>query len=186
MYNTKNNQNFTNNWLAIKSGDKEALDRLYVENFPKVRDYVMKNNGSEEQAKDVYQEAFISVWRNIQLDKFTPENDHSLVAYLVKVAKFKWIDFLRSRNYRDFTSLQEDLPTDGQVSEDEEEEKYFKLVKKHFDTLDDNCREILKRFYFYGQSMEEIGKRFKWTKETTRNNKYRCLKKLRELINNTL
>ena len=63
---------------AIKANDEAALKNLYKDNYYKIEMYVLNNNGTSEDAKDIYQEAFIAVWRNIQLDKFYPENENAL------------------------------------------------------------------------------------------------------------
>ena len=60
---------------AIKANDERALHKLYTENFYKTEQYILKNNGTMPQAKDIYQEAFITVWRNIKDGKFIPENE---------------------------------------------------------------------------------------------------------------
>jgi len=186
MQNDSTAKNYSGNdlWLLIKSNDKRALDLLYDENFKTVEQFVIMNSGSSEEAQDVYQEAFIAVWRNIQLDKFFPKSDYSLSAYLIRVAKNKWIDHLRSKYKKSITALDEDYSLEAEEQAiDSEDEKYLEEVKKQFENLGENCRELLVRFYFYQDSLEDIGKRFKWSKATARNNKYRCLKKLKSLLN---
>ncbi len=51
----------------IKANHEETLSALYYSNYHKVEHFVIQNSGTAEEAKDVYQEAFLSVWRNIQL-----------------------------------------------------------------------------------------------------------------------
>ena len=67
---------------AIKANDEQALKSLYKSGYGKVEKYVLNNKGSAEQAKDIYQDAFIAVWRNIQLDQFVPRNETALSGYL--------------------------------------------------------------------------------------------------------
>ena len=66
----------------------------------------------------------------------------------------------------------------------EEDVEFIKEVKKHFQDLGENCRELLIRFYYKKESMRTISEHFDWTEASTRNNKYRCLQKLRELLKN--
>jgi len=47
---------------AIKANDSVALQEFYTRNYYKTEAMVLKNNGTQEQAKDIYQEAFIAVW----------------------------------------------------------------------------------------------------------------------------
>ncbi|MCY7423222.1 MAG: hypothetical protein LH478_15935, partial [Chitinophagaceae bacterium] len=50
--------------LAIRSNNALILSSLYRNNYFKVERYVVENNGSVTEAKDVFQEAFVAVWRN--------------------------------------------------------------------------------------------------------------------------
>ena len=167
---------------AIKANDDNALKTFYQENYFKIEKYILNNNGSIEQAKDIYQEAFIAVWRNIQLDKFYPENENALPGYLYRIAKNKWLDYLRSGHYQKVVTLTESADSTDDDELPEYDVKHIEAVKKHFEHLGDNCKEILKRFYYQKQSMRTIAARFEWTEATARNNKYRCLNKLRELL----
>lgn len=167
---------------AIKANDEAVLKSLYENNYFKIEKYVLNNSGSIEQAKDIYQEAFIAVWRNIQLDKFYPENENALTGYLYQIARNKWLDYLRSSHFKKHTPL---TKLENRLAEDidnEEDNSYIASVKSKFEQLGENCREVLTRFYYKKQSMKIIAEKFDWTEATARNNKYRCLQRLRELM----
>ncbi|HEY8388120.1 MAG TPA: sigma-70 family RNA polymerase sigma factor [Parasegetibacter sp.] len=171
--------------IAIKANDEKTLRVLYLENFPKTEKYVLENNGSSEEARDVFQEAFIAVWRNIQANKFRPENETALSGYLYRIAKNKWLDYLRSGHYKRTTSMTE-TPDVYESQEDclsEDQEKYITKVKEQFRLLGDNCKELLTRFYYKQESLKKIADGFGWTEATARNNKYRCIQRLRAMMN---
>lgn len=169
---------------AIKANDDAALKSLYENNYYKTEKYVLKNNGSVEQAKDIYQEAFIAMWRNIRLDKFYPENESALAGYLYQIAKNKWLDHLRSNQHKKRTPLSNFSNRLPEETEEEADNGYIDDVVKQFEQLGENCREVLTRFYYKKESMKTIAKLFDWTEATARNNKYRCLQRLRELLKN--
>jgi RNA polymerase sigma factor (sigma-70 family) len=167
---------------AIKANDEGALKRLYQDHYATIEKYVLNNNGTTEDAKDIYQEAFIATWRNIQMDKFYPENENALGGYIYRIAKNKWLDHLRSGHYKKITRINDstdDLPEDLLPEEDIE---YITEVKNKFKHLGENCREVLTRFYYKKESMRVIAEKFEWTEATAKNNKYRCLQRLRELL----
>ena len=167
---------------AIKANDEAALKSLYENNYCKIEKYVLNNSGSSEQAKDIYQEAFIAVWRNIQLDKFYPESESALNGYLYQIARNKWMDFLRSNHHKKNIPLSHLVNRFPDEIDEEEENGYLTMVRNKFEELGENCRELLTRFYYKKQSMKIIAEKFEWTEATARNNKYRCLQSLRELI----
>lgn len=167
---------------AIKANDEGALKNLYKDNYYKTEMYVLNNNGTTEDAKDVYQEAFIAVWRNIQLDKFYPESENALSGYLYRIAKNKWMDHLRSGHYKKVTAINDHAETLPEDILPEEDVRCITEVKDKFNRLGGNCREVLTRFYYKKESMKIIAQRFEWTEATAKNNKYRCLQRLRELL----
>ena len=173
----------TDQLTAIRQNDEGALKALYLENYPKVEQYVLTNSGTVEEAKDIFQEAFIAVWRNVQANRFTESQGGSLAGYLFQVAKYKWLDHLRSAHVKKHVSLPKDnngwLPAEELP---EEEQAYLAQIRNNFAKLGQNCRDLLKRFYFQKQSMRTIAAAFDWTEATAKNNKYRCLQRLRELI----
>ena len=167
--------------LGIKSNEPKVLKWLYQSQYPKIEKYVVANNGDEDQAKDIFQEAFITVWNNVRSDKFISENGTAVTGYLYQIAKNKWLDYLRSSKYQKTTNLE----TKHDRSEEEEgnSESLQNHMEAEFKKLGENCREILKRFYFQKQTMETIAKAFQWTEATARNNKYRCIQRLKEKVN---
>jgi RNA polymerase sigma factor (sigma-70 family) len=171
---------YQNQVSAIRENDEKALKLFYQSNYPKVEKYVLENNGSVDEAKDIFQEAFIAVWRNIQLDRFKLQQQSSLDGYLYQVAKYKWIDQLRrnkNRNTHLTVAIEEPL-----VILEQEEENYLEKVKLHYAAIGEPCRSVLYRFYFLKQTMSEIAVAFSWTEPTAKNNKYRCLQKLRSMV----
>lgn len=167
---------------AIRENDEVVMKAFYQENYPKVETYVLNNSGSIDEAKDVYQEAFIAVWRNIQLDRFKEHAGTSLEGYLYQVAKHKWLDHLRMARRRQVVPLA--VETNGfkmpELSENEQE--LLTLIKTKMKLLGEMCREVLDRFYYQKQSMRTISEGMNWTEATAKNNKYRCLQRLRELL----
>jgi RNA polymerase sigma factor (sigma-70 family) len=166
---------------GIRANDAAVLRWLYQSQYPKVRKFVLDNSGDEDQAKDLFQEAFIAFWNNVKDNKFQPENSSALTGYLYQIAKNKWLDFLRSSQFKKTVLLQSDHDK-IEDNEDNDWMQYRKLVAAEIKNLGDNCREILRRFYFAKESMELIAKAFAWTEATARNNKYRCIQRLREKV----
>lgn len=167
---------------GVIKNDPNVLKWLYASQFPKLEKYIINNSGNSEQAKDIFQEAFITVWKKVRKGDFHPTNGTGLTGYLYQVGKNKWIDQLRSVKVKKTVDLG---PQYDRAIEDEEDVlcDYQIQVEAAFKVLGDNCREIISRFYYKKQSMEEIAKAFQWTEATTRNNKYRCLQRLRKKLN---
>lgn len=172
---------------ALKANNEPVMKEIYIANYSKVKTYVLQNNGSESDAKDVYQEAFIAVWRNVRSDKFTPQNDTSLSGYLYQIARNKWLDTLRSAhhkktisesNLRLVSKRQEQESIEAMEAENENIEK----IMIAFGRLGEHCKTILQQFYFNHKSYRDIAEETDMKEASVRNQKYRCMQELNDLV----
>lgn len=170
---------------AIKSNNSSVIKKFYTENYKKVELLILKNSGSVEYAKDIYQDAFITVWTHIKNNKFTPKNETALQGYLYKVSKNKWMDVLRSKSFKNSKTLNYKI-LDFVASEDQEDtdlkNNKLKLTMLAFKNLGQSCKELLNTFYFEKKSLKDIASKLKIEETTARNKKYRCMEKLRALV----
>ncbi len=172
---------------AIKANNSLVLKQLYINNYHKIEALVLKNNGTIDHAKDVYQEAFIIVWSNVRSDTFVPQSESSLQGYLYQIAKNKWMDVLRSSRFKKTKQIRYELNILEQQIEnhDEEEQEFFKQKLQQtmdaFKNLGNPCKQLLTDFYFEKISLRDIARQLKIEENTARTKKYRCMEKLREL-----
>ena len=172
---------------AIKRNDSATLKRIYSGNYPKVEALILKNNGTKDHAKDIFQEAFLAVWQNVKQDKFIPQSESSINGYLYTIAKNKWMDVLRSQGYKKtITATQlahfeiKDEENNG-MDDDILKDERLEDVMLAFKNLGDACKSLLRMFYFEKMSMNLIAEELKLDSASTRNKKYRCMQKLRQL-----
>jgi RNA polymerase sigma factor (sigma-70 family) len=172
---------------GIKKNDTLVLKQLYTNNYSKVEYLVLQNNGSRDDAKDVYQEAFLAVWRNVKQDKFIPKSKSSINGYLFTIAKNKWMDVLRSQDFKKTTVTSQlsyfeikDEENNG-IDDDILKDKRLEDVMLAFKNLGEACKSLLSKFYFEKKSMNLIAEELSLDSASTRNKKYRCMQKLREI-----
>lgn len=174
-------ENQQDEWLhRLKENDQQVLQELYVFNFRKVEKWVMDNKGTSSDAEDIYQEAFVAAWRNVQLSKVKLESRDKFQGYLFRIAQYKWIDHLRKTKQHQLPVLL--VPEEELWFADEEQEALVEQVRGKFNEMKEPCKEVLHRFYFLRQGMSEIANAFSWTEATAKNNKYRCLQQLRNSL----
>ncbi|MDN3723178.1 sigma-70 family RNA polymerase sigma factor [Aequorivita sp. SDUM287046] len=166
----------------IKQNDATTLEDLYQTNFVKVKRYVLKNSGDEQQAKDVYQEAFVTMWRNIKENKFSSESETAIHGYLFKIAKYKWLDHVRSVKYKNTTFINRDIEYEQpDVDENETKNQKIKIILDSISQLGDRCQLLMKLFYYERKSFKEIAEIMTMDEASARNAKYRCQEQLRKL-----
>ena len=171
--------------FEIQNNNDTVLKKLYQQNYFKTEGFIVKNNGSSSQAKDIYQEAFIAVWQNVKNGNFVPKNETALQGYLYQIAKNKWIDYLRSNQYKKTTQFTVEITTQAEVlyEENQEFDQRLNLIETHFKRLGGECKELLKSFYYEKKSLREIAKLFEINEASARNKKYRCIQQLKTQIN---
>lgn len=183
---TSRQQPYTNEDLVagIAENNHQALDYLYQHNFSSVKQFVLKNNGDESDASDIFQEAVIATWLNIRDGKFQSLNGTPLGGYLFQVARNKWLDKLRSKSFRSTVRLADEDIEYEPVTHDELndlESDRIQYLEDLYNTLGDKCKCILKGFYYNNKSLKEIGNELNYDAETLRTMKYRCMMKLRKM-----
>jgi RNA polymerase sigma factor (sigma-70 family) len=167
---------------GIARNNEAVLEYIYENNLPAVMSYVLKNNGDESDARDIFQEAIIAVWSNIRDGRFQQENGSSIGGYLFQVARNKWLDKVRSKPYKSTVRFFH-ADTEGLISPEESqaEEERILYLQHLYNNLGEKCKAILHRFYFERKSLSEIADQLSHDAESLRTMKYRCMKKLREM-----
>ncbi|MEM0517617.1 MULTISPECIES: RNA polymerase sigma factor [Aequorivita] len=166
----------------IKNNDANTLKKLYVHNYPNVRRYVLKNSGNEHQAKDVYQEAFVAMWRNIKDDKFSAKNPKIINGYLFQIAKYKWLDHVRSVKYKNTTFINREIESvEPDLEIDTDKNEKINTIMHCIGNLGDRCKDLLKLFYFERRTYKEIAQILKIDEASARNAKYRCQEQLKKM-----
>lgn len=168
-------------FTGIAQQDNRTFQFLYREYQGKILGMVQKNNGNAEDALDVFQEGIIGLWTNIEKGKFQLQESAKISTYLFALCRNIWISKLRKRKVM-FTV---DERTQGELIDevDDMEEQYeqIKTLEDRFRQLGDRCQQILKLFYYQKIALKDIAQRLSITEKTAKNNKYRCMQKLRAL-----
>lgn len=168
---------------GIRNHHTDTLEFLYRRYFPIVAGYVNKNSGNDEDAKDAFQDGMIALWSNINAGKYESRGDKGVAAYLVQICKFRWLEKLKSAGHKyssawdaDWTGSDEEHRLANMIK-DEEINYAVVLVAR----LGERCQRILKAFYYEKQKLTTIAAMLSISPESAKNEKYRCMQKLKEL-----
>lgn len=171
-------------WL--KSPDERVNDRalryLYRELYGMIERMVLNNNGNEEAAADVFQDALITFYNQVR-DKDLSLNC-SIKTYVYSICRNLWL--MRLRKQKRETPLQEShesVPVQESIFDHLVETEHSALVKEMLDQLGGDCQQILQYYYFERLRMNKIMQLMNLANEqVAKNKKSRCMKKLRELV----
>ena len=168
----------------LRSDRNKAFAYLYKEGLPFIKNLAFNNNLTLEDAKDILQDAIIAFDRNSRKSQF--KLTVKPTTYLFQIVKLRMYNHLRDRN------VSVELPINITIHEDDSsvefEENYSamqKLLGVVFNGVGKKCMDILKDFYYYKLSMEEVAKNNGYvSSDSAKSQKAKCMSTLRELYNN--
>ncbi|PWG80855.1 RNA polymerase sigma factor [Pararcticibacter amylolyticus] len=169
--------------LGILNGSKDILERLYKAYFPMVLQLVVMNNGTEDEAKDVFQETVIVLYNKVQSGGF--ELSSKLKTFIYSVSRRLWLKRLtyKSRNSGSLQDFEETLPVEQDIEQHEEKDRLFRQMETALVHLGEPCKTIIEDFYINNKSMQEICEKFGYTNaDNAKNQKYKCLQRLKKLF----
>lgn len=164
---------------GLLRNDPQVVGSIYTEHFPAVRQYVLKNSGTTNDAQDVFQEAVTVLWLQVKEGRFNSTAEPGPGGFLFRVAKFKWLDVVRSAAHRKMRVLHDDGAHVPAEERDLEMEERIRRLRKVYAKLDDKCRKVLDQFYFERRDLASIAENMGVEEESIRTIKYRCMMKLR-------
>ena len=81
---------------AIQSGDERALSQLYRLHWPMVSHFVLQNSGTEDDARDVYQEGVMVFYEKVRENSL--ELSCQIKTYLYAVCRRLWLKRLTTKS----------------------------------------------------------------------------------------
>jgi len=159
----------------IKGGDEKALEFLYKKYYRMMTKLVITNSGTEEEARDVYQEALIVFWQKCTSGNLVMTSKIS--TYIYSICQNLWRKELDRK--KRLSNEERDTP----VSMDTDTAEREKIIARCIDQLGDTCKKVLMYYYFDELSMQDIADRLGFANtDTAKTKKYKCKKKLDELV----
>lgn len=167
----------------IKQGkDNEALSLIYKSTLPKVRKFILRNKGTEEEFKDISQDAIVVIYRKVKTGSFK-EGD-SIEAYLMATAKNLYMTYLTRhvKRYANAEPKDEDVDDVGVLQKIITKEQEA-LIDTAFTELGKVCNDLLRLSVYTDMNMKEIAAKMGFLNEDVAKTKnYKCKQRLAELI----
>ncbi len=148
--------------------------------WSQVRTIVIDNNGSNEDAMQIMQDAFIAIYSK----KEKPILVSTFTTYFVSVCKNLWLYELRKKQVAPtYQVLNDEIPElESEIHEKELFEKRRKLYLKYYNKIQKVCQDVL-RLVSIGFTNEHITTELAFSSIAyTKNRKSMCNKKLLEMI----
>ena len=174
--------------LELKRGESKAIRLVYEQSYPACAALVLNNNGSTEDAKDLFQEAIIVLIEKLKDKDF--QLTASIKTYLYAVVRNLWLKKLRNDEKKGLQLIVDEPNINFQVFEEEhlsrkeEEETQHKMVEAAFSTMNEDCKKIITAFYYLKQSLGDIAEQLGYSDNFIKVKKKRCMDALKEKVFN--
>ena len=164
---------------GIKKQNEKVIAEIYNQFFPSIRQFIYRNNGSLEDARDIFNDAIMVVLQKVR--EGTLDLKCSLKTYIYAICRNLWLKKIKAEkiemiNYEEI----EDTMYSAEVVEEElySVNRAHLLFQKHLVRMNPTCQDLLGSF-LEGKSFREITEELKFENENyARKRKYRCVKLL--------
>jgi RNA polymerase sigma factor (sigma-70 family) len=168
---------------GLALNNRQAVETIYKENYAMVQNLILNNNGTSDDAKDVFQEAMIVLYEKVRSGSF--ELNCQIKTYVYSVCRRVWLKRLNQlqkitpeiQNLEELVAIEEEMEVHEQRNND------FVLMEKAMQHLGEPCKSLLEAYYLQKKSMVEIANNFGYTNaDNAKNQKYKCLMRLKKMF----
>ena len=168
---------------GLARNDRKAVETIYRDNYNMVQSLIINNNGSADEAKDIFQEAMIVLYEKVRAGNF--ELSCLIKTYVYSVSRRLWLKRLQqiNRYQPDLDGTAETVDVEEELEAHERLNEEFGLMEKGLASLGEPCKSLLEAYYLQKRSMNEIAVAFGYTNaDNAKTQKYKCLMRLKKIF----
>jgi RNA polymerase sigma factor (sigma-70 family) len=171
---------------GLKGKDSMICSHLFVTFFPVIMGYITPKVSNIDDAKDIAQESLTTLC--VKANSFPQlSNLTDVKKILYGIVRNKVNSYIREKmkshsfmqEYIGLTNLSEDPVADGKLIRDNE--IHFE-IHQHLNSLGGQAKEIIDLLYKGNHTIKEISDKLETSQGNVRNQHYKVLKKLREIL----
>ena len=148
-----------------------------------VQAFVLNNNGSYDDARDIFQEAMIALYEKAQSESFVLTCQ--IKTYVYSICRRLWLKKLQQmgRFSNQVDNLDETIQVDEDLEIHQKRNAEFVIMERAMNSLGEPCKSLLEGYYLKKMGMQELAAAFGYTNaDNAKNQKYKCLMRLKKLF----
>ena len=168
---------------GLAQNDKNSIETIYRENYATIQSFILNNNGSVDEARDIFQEAMIVLYEKSRIATFSL--NCQLKTFIYSICRRLWLKRLQQlgKFSTQVESLEEIIPVDEEVEDHEKKNNDFILMEHAMAKIGEPCKSLLDAYYLQKKNMQEIAGEFGYTNaDNAKTQKYKCLVRLKKLF----
>lgn len=167
--------------LGLVKGDAATVQKIYSDNFFKVRNFIQKQGGSVSDAEDIFQNALEAIITRYAKKPFTIDTNFG--AYIYKTCTYIWYRLQKNNiREREVRNAQDQTHTtiDTQIQDSDMELEL--ILTRTMKLLSDLCQQLI-LLLKSGEPTESILKTLEFnTPNTMYRRKHACMKSWRTIL----
>ena len=168
---------------GLAENDKKAIESIYRLNYSMIQTFVLNNNGSVDDARDIFQEAMVVLYQKSTTPTFSL--NCQIKTYVYSICRRLWLKRLQqlSKFSTQVENLEETVPVEEEIEEHEKVNNNFILMEDAMGKIGEPCKSLLDAYYLQKKNMLEIAGEFGYTNaDNAKTQKYKCLVRLKKLF----
>lgn len=168
---------------GLAQSDKQSIEKIYRENYSFIQSFVLNNNGSVDDARDIFQEAMVVLYEKSKLDTFYL--NCQIKTFIYSICRRLWLKRLQQMGKfnTQVESLEETVPVEEDVEDHEKKNEDFNMMENAMAKIGEPCKSLLDAYYLQKKNMQEIAGEFGYTNaDNAKTQKYKCLVRLKKLF----
>ena len=168
---------------GLAQNDKNSIEAIYRLNYSMIQTFVLNNNGSVDDARDIFQEAMVILYEKSKTATFSL--NCQIKTYVYSICRRLWLKRLQqlSKFSIQVENLEDTVPVEEDIEEHEKVNNDFILMEHAMSKIGEPCKSLLDAYYLQKKNMMEIAGEFGYTNaDNAKTQKYKCLVRLKKLF----
>ncbi len=168
---------------GLAENDKNSIETIYRLNYSMIQTFVLNNNGSVDDARDIFQEAMVVLYEKSRATTFSLSCQ--IKTYVYSICRRLWLKRLQqlSKFSTQVESLEDTVTVDEEIEEHEKINNDFIIMEHALGKIGEPCKSLLDAYYLQKKNMVEIAGEFGYTNaDNAKTQKYKCLIRLKKLF----
>lgn len=168
---------------GLAKEDKASIEQIYRDNYSMIQSFILNNNGTTDDAADIFQETMIVLFEKSKSPDF--ELNCQLKTYIYSVSRRLWLKRLQQlqRFSRQADEVADIVPVDEDLELHEKRQQDFSIMETAMGKIGEPCKSLLEAYYIQKKQMQQIADEFGYTNaDNAKTQKYKCLVRLKKLF----
>ena len=125
---------------GLVNNDSKAIESIYKGNYNMVQAFILNNNGTYDDARDIFQEAMITLYEKAKSESFVLTCQ--IKTYVYSVSRRLWLKRLQQigKTASGIENYEETVIVEDDVENHERKNEEFKIMDRALNSLGEPCK----------------------------------------------